>query len=124
MAAAATAMAGATDNTHYLKEAANETGGGGGGCGGDNGSDDGGNDNKDDGGGGNNGGNGDGDCRRLMDAMVKVRPCWLLAQGWRQTTLLFFLFVRTCASGQGRVLLVAGKVCFIYVFEAEPLDKA
>ena len=31
---------------------------------------------------------------------------------------LFFLFVCTCASGRGRVLLVVGKVCF-YVFEAE-----
>ncbi len=27
-------------------------------------------------------------CRRLMDAMVKVCLCWLLAQGWRPVTIL------------------------------------
>ena len=77
-AAAATAMVGATDNNQllYLKEAAEETGGGGS-CGGDDGSKDGGDNDDDD---------GNGDCRHLMDAMVKVCPCWLLTQGWKQVT--------------------------------------
>jgi len=53
------------------------------GCGGDDGSDD------DDKGGGSDGkSGGDGDHRRLMDAMVKVRPCWPLARGWRRVTNL------------------------------------
>ena len=62
--------------------------GGGGGCGGDNGSNGGGDDDDDDGGGNNNKSNGDGDHRRLMDAMVKVCPCWPLARGWSRVTNL------------------------------------
>ncbi len=33
-------------------------------------------------------GNGDGNRRRLMDAMVKVGPCWPLARGWGRVTNL------------------------------------
>ncbi len=33
-------------------------------------------------------GNGDGNRRCLMDARVKVGPCWPLAQGWGQVTNL------------------------------------
>ena len=62
--------------------------GGGGGCSGGDGSNDGGDDDDDGDGGGNEDGNGDGDRRRLMDAMVKVCPCWL-----RMETNYVFVFL-------------------------------
>ncbi len=67
---------------NYLKEAAKEMGDSSG-CGGDGSSDGSGKDNNDGDGGSNGNSNGDGDCHCLMDAMVKVCPCWPLAQGWR-----------------------------------------
>ena len=50
--------------------------------------------------------------------MVATTTIIVMQAKQHKTTFLLFLFVRTCAAGQGRVLLV------FYVFKAEPLDKA
>ena len=71
-------MMGATDNNQLPKRG--KRSGGCCDCSGDNGEDQ----DENDGGNSKRKSNGEGRCRGLMDAMVKVHPCWLMVQGWRR----------------------------------------